>query len=100
MFQGSLNAQWCSDVSEAQPFYSTNPVTVALAHNGTLTNSESMRDFLLETHFCQFNTGSDSEVLLNLFAFELSQINFDTLSNEHVFKALKKVYALQNLFLN
>jgi amidophosphoribosyltransferase len=52
-----------------------------------------MRDFLLETHFCQFNTGSDSEVLLNLFAFELSQINFDTLSNEHVFKALKKVYA-------
>ena len=83
----------CSDVSEAQPFYSANPVTVALAHNGTLTNSESMRDFLLETHFCQFNTGSDSEVLLNLFAFELSQINFDTLSNEHVFKALKKVYA-------
>ena len=31
--------------------------------------------------------------MLNLLAFELSQINFDTLSNEHVFKALKKVYA-------
>jgi amidophosphoribosyltransferase len=83
----------CSDVSEAQPFYSANPVTVALAHNGTLTNSESMKNFLLETHFCQFNTGSDSEILLNLFAFELSQTNFDTLSNEHVFRALKKVYA-------
>lgn len=83
----------CSDVAEAQPFYSANPVTVALAHNGTLTNSESMKKFLLETHFCQLNTGSDSEVLLNLFAFELSQTKFDTLSNEHVFKALKKVYA-------
>jgi amidophosphoribosyltransferase len=83
----------CSDVSEAQPFYSANPVTVALAHNGTLTNSEDMKKFLLETHFCQFNTGSDSEVLLNLFAFELSQIKFSTLSNQHVFSALKKVYS-------
>ena len=83
----------CSDVSEAQPFYSTNPATVALAHNGTLTNSESMRNFLLEANFCQFNTKSDSEVLLNLFAFELSQTKFDVLKNEHVFAALKKVYS-------
>ncbi len=83
----------CSDVSEAQPFYSSNPVTIALAHNGTLTNSDSMRKFLLDTHFCQFNTGSDSEVLLNLFAYELSQTKYESLSNEHIFAALKRVYA-------
>ena len=82
----------CSDVSEAQPFCTANPVTVALAHNGTLTNSENMKKFLLETQFCQFNTGSDSEVLLNLFAYELSQTAFQTLTNEHIFSALKKVY--------
>ena len=28
----------CSDVSEAQPFHSSNPVNICLAHNGTLTN--------------------------------------------------------------
>ncbi len=82
----------CSDVSDAQPFHSSNPVNICLAHNGTLTNSDEMKEFLLETHFCQFNTQSDSEVLLNLFAYELSKIKFDVLKNQHVFDALKKVY--------
>lgn len=82
----------CSDVSEAQPFYSANPVNISLAHNGTLTNSEEMRSFLLDTHFCQFNTQSDSEVLLNLVAYELSKTGFDKLENKHVYAALKNVY--------
>ena len=82
----------CSDVSEAQPLHSSNPVNICLAHNGTLTNSDEMKKFLLDTHFCQFNTQSDSEVLLNLFAYELSKIKFDVLENSHVFKALTEVY--------
>ena len=82
----------CSDVSEAQPFYSSNPVNICLAHNGTLTNSDEMKKFLLETHFCQFNTQSDSEVLLNLFAYELSKTRFDVLQSSHVFAALREVY--------
>ena len=28
----------CDDVSESQPFYTANPVSITLAHNGTLTN--------------------------------------------------------------
>ena len=82
----------CSDASEAQPFYSANPVNISLAHNGTLTNSEQTRTSLLKTHFCQFNTRSDSEVLLNLFAYELYKTNFRVLKNNHVFTALKNVY--------
>ena len=82
----------CSDVSEAQPFHSSNPVNICLAHNGTLTNSDEMKKFLLETRFCQLNTQSDSEVLLNLFAYELSKTDFDVLQNSHVFEALKRVY--------
>ena len=66
----------CSDVSEAQPFHTINPVEICLAHNGTLTNSDEMREFLLNKKFCKFNTQSDSEVLLNLFAYELSQTSF------------------------
>ena len=81
-----------SDASEAQPFYSANPVNISLAHNGTLTNSEQTRTSLLKTHFCQFNTQSDSEVLLNLFAYELYKTNFRVLKNNHVFTALKNVY--------
>ena len=61
-------------------------------HTTELTNSDEMKKFLLETHFCQFNTQSDSEVLLNLFAYELSKTDFDVLQNSHVFEALKKVY--------
>ena len=82
----------CSDASEAQPFYSANPVNISLAHNGTLTNSEKIKADLLKTHFCQFNTRSDSEVLLNLFSYELYKTNFRTLNYSHVFSALKNVY--------
>ena len=82
----------CSDASEAQPFYSANPVNISLAHNGTLTNSEQIKTNLLKTHFCQFNTRSDSEVLLNLFSYELYKTNFRTLKHSHVFSALKSVY--------
>ena len=81
-----------SDASEAQPFYSANPVNISLAHNGTLTNSEQIKTNLLKTHFCQFNTKSDSEVLLNLFSYELYKTNFRTLKHSHVFSALKNVY--------
>ena len=82
----------CSDASEAQPFYSANPVNISLAHNGTLTNSEQIKANLLKTHFCQFNTSSDSEVLLNLFSYELYKTNFKALKHSHVFSALKSVY--------
>ena len=40
------------DVNEAQPFYTANPVNVTLAHNGTLTNSEKLKEELIKTHFC------------------------------------------------
>ena len=81
------------DSSEAQPFYTANPVNISLAHNGTLINSEQIKSELIKTHFCQFNTTSDSEVLLNLFAYELYKTNFRKLTNAHVFKALKEVYS-------
>lgn len=81
------------DVSEAQPFHTSNPVNVSLAHNGTLTNSKKIRDSLLKTRFCQFNTQSDSEVLLNLFTYELFNTNYRKLTTAHVFRALKNVFA-------
>ena len=34
------------NVNEAQPFYTANPVNISLAHNGTLTNSEILKENL------------------------------------------------------
>ena len=81
------------NASEAQPFHTLNPVNISLAHNGTLTNTEKIKQRLLKTNFCQFNTDSDSEVLLKLFAYELYKTNFKSLKTKHVFTALKNVFS-------
>ncbi len=81
-----------NDVNDSQPFYTSNPVSITLAHNGTLTNTEAIRRDLLKTHFCQFNTSSDSEALMHLFAYELYKTNFRKLTKLHVFRALKTIY--------
>ena len=80
------------DASEAQPFYTSIPANISLAHNGTLTNSTKIKKDLLKTGFCQFNTSSDSEVLLNLFAYELYRTGFKKIKQSHVFKAIKNVF--------
>ncbi|MFL2994360.1 MAG: hypothetical protein ACJZ1Y_01950 [Candidatus Neomarinimicrobiota bacterium] len=69
-----------------------NPVKITLAHNGTLTNSEKLKEDLIKINFCQFNTNSDSEVLLKQFCYELYKTNFRTLTKAHVYKALKSVF--------
>ncbi len=81
-----------NDLNDSQPLYTANPVNITLAHNGTLTNSNKLRTQLLKTNFCQFNTSSDSEVLLNLFAYELYKTNYRKLGERHIFKALSQVY--------
>ena len=82
----------CDDVSEAQPFYTANPINITLAHNGTHTNSVTIKEELTKRHFCLFITSSDSEVLLKLFAYELYKTNYRKVSNDHVFRALKNVF--------
>ena len=57
--------------SEAQPFYVNSPFGVALGHNGNLINAEALSQELFQGDLRQLNTGSDSEVLLNVFAHEL-----------------------------
>ena len=61
-----------SSSAEAQPLYTNFPFGISVAHNGNLTNTDELRE---EVEDClrHVNTDSDSELLLNLFAEELTK---------------------------
>jgi len=75
---------------EAQPFYVNSPYGIALAHNGNLINTENLRREVFEQDRRNVNTQSDSEVLLNVMAHELSQQ--EDLTPEAVFDAVAGVH--------
>src|SRR5258706_5667261 len=59
--------------AEAQPFYVNSPFGIVLGHNGNLTNSEQLKGEMFRTDLRHINTGSDSEVLVNVLAHELEK---------------------------
>ncbi len=73
---------------ESQPFYVNSPYGIVLAHNGNLVNTAQLRKELFEEDRRHINTGSDSEVLLNVFAHELQKCTESRLSPEMVFTAI------------
>jgi amidophosphoribosyltransferase len=88
--------------AEAQPFYVNSPFGIVLGHNGNLTNSEQLKDEMFRTDLRHINTGSDSEVLVNVLAHELerasvklhldAQTIFSAVANVH--RRLKGAYAV------
>jgi amidophosphoribosyltransferase len=82
----------CSSSAEAQPFYVNSPYGVTLAHNGNLTNSETLKNELFRDDLRHVNTESDSEVLLNVFAHELQRLGKLCVGAEDVFHAVRRVH--------
>ncbi len=79
-------------LSEAQPFYVNSPYGICMAHNGNLTNAEELKEILIRQDRRHLNTGSDTEVLLNVFADELQRQKGQTLTPEAVFAAVEGVH--------
>ena len=78
---------------EAQPFYVNAPFGIVMAHNGNLTNADTLRAELFSTDHRHTNTDSDSEVLLNVFAHELERATRGVpLQPEDVFAAVRAVH--------
>ena len=76
----------------SQPMYVNSPYGISLAHNGNLTNSESLANELFHAEMRHLNTDSDSEVLLNIFAHELGKQREIYPEAKHIFKAVAKTH--------
>ena len=77
---------------EAQPFYVNSPYGICLAHNGNLTNYDELADLLTCQDRRHLSTGSDSEVLLNVFAHELQKCANGRPAPEQIFEAVESVH--------
>ena len=82
-----------SSPAEAQPFYVNSPFGIVLAHNGNLTNTEALHREVFMDDLRHVNTGSDSEVLLNVLAHELQEaVHGHRLTIDDVFNAVAGVH--------
>jgi amidophosphoribosyltransferase len=82
----------CDSPAEAQPFYVNSPYGISLAHNGNLTNANTLKLELFQEDLRQINTESDSEILLNVFAHELQQQGKLRMDVSDVFRAVAGVH--------
>ena len=82
----------CDSSSEAQPFFVNSPYGICLGHNGNLTNAAELAEVLIREDLRHLNTSSDSEVLLNVLASELSRAGTPRASAPDIFAAVTAVY--------
>ena len=78
--------------AESQPFYVNSPFGICLAHNGNLTNTKEILCKLHDEDRRHINTESDSEILLNVLARELSNVSSVQLSPSDIFMAVNNLH--------
>src|SRR3982075_3139533 len=76
----------------AQSFSVNSPYGICLGHNGNLTNARELTEVLVREDRRHLNTGSDSEVLLNVLAYELQRVGTPRVTPADIFAAAHAVY--------
>ena len=94
---------------EIQPFWTSVPYGIALAHNGNLTNYNELAKNITSNESRYLNTNSDTEVLLHLFAELLHDKNkhdndkefFDALCSalEYIYEHVHGAYSVVALVI-
>lgn len=80
-----------NNATDAQPFTVKKPVNMAIASNGNIVNVAELSDYLWENNI-SMDSGSDTEVLLKIFALLLKKISGkEKISKDHVFDAARKM---------
>ena len=82
----------CDRPDETQPMYVNSPCGIALGHNGNLINSNELSGDLFAHDRRHINTESDSEVLLNALAHELTRHDGNAMTPARVFAAVDGVH--------
>lgn len=79
-------------LDEAQPFFVNAPLGIYLVHNGNLTNTDILKEKIINTYNRHIRTDSDTEMIVNVFADQI----YKELKNEKedlqkvIFNATKK----------
>ena len=72
--------------------YVNSPYGISLAHNGNLSNTKELAEELFHSDLRHISTDSDSEVLLNILAHEISKSEENEPSPDTFFDAVENTF--------
>jgi len=79
-------------VEDAQPFLIHSPYGIAMAHNGNLTNYHELKKEIAEKDHYHCNSESDMEVILNIFASKMHELDEDDGMFKNICRSVESVF--------
>ena len=79
-------------IEDAQPFVVHSPYGIAMAHNGNLTNYTELKKELFEKDHYHCNSGSDLEVILEVFASKMHELNSENDIFKNICESVESVF--------